>query len=990
MFQGSRVTCSLSLCVVLALAWGCISWHPGFADGVAFSAGVLNGQLTTSSPAQITTNGGPAVAQQDGLHSNAYDRIEVRKLRRLRGIQTLTLAAWVAPSKTPRSYETVLFKGERGATPPQIHFSLCLFDGIPEIKYMDAAGKWCGIMRNAGNLQCPGAAPVPLGQLPRVKARRWHHVAATFSAGKAAVYLDGMPMASGTGEMAELVPNSAPLVIGAGQAAGGGRAYLFPGLINDVLVLNHALAADEVQALYDEQRAGKPDGMIDIPRPAIEIAVEHAFETELPLVTDYVAKSPGVPLDTSKGVTVDRVADSMVLRIGDQPIYPVAMMPEPYVKDADITLSCRDFAAAGVDIYSEIFWSWMSPRDGAHSWWLGVGKYDFARIDARVKAVLDANPKALLLPRLKLNPPKWWLKAHPDHIVKYADGTPGPQVSLASREWTTLYSRMLRDIIGHMEASDYANRIFGYHPAGGGSSEWFWWGHNRGTIDSSPVAVARWREWLGERYRTDQALAAAWGNSEARLDAAMPPPPEARDHGKEVFLRLIPSERPWADYREFLSDTTAENIIESCRVAREACGGRKIAGVFYGYSMYCNNTLGFRGLRRVMVSPHVNFLCAPTSYSRRRGGQPGSHISAYNGSMRLHGKLYWDEADNRTHLFPGVVGYRTDTMQETLATLRRVVGHSLTRGTGLWYFLLAGNTTFHDQEIMTDIAAMKRICDEALTHNRAPAAEVAVFADEASMHLYDTGHPIAKHLGLRLLDELAQAGAPFDLYQLDDIANPELPDYRVYVFPNAFRKDEALHQAITRKVRRNGATVLWVYAPGFVGTDGGDIQRMQALTGLRIEVLADGVAPCALNGSEAHPVTSALSTPLQVSFPLVPAFSVIDDDATVLAHTDTCAGLAVREFPQWRSVYSLVPPDRELLLGLYRYAGVHIYCDTFDTIGASPDYLMIHTATAGRKKLRLPRACNVTELVTGRRVGKSVRTIREKLPKGVTRIYRLR
>jgi len=318
------------------------------------------------------------------------------------------------------------------------------------------------------------------------------------------------------------------------------------------------------------------------------------------------------------------------------------------------------------------------------------------------------------------------------------------------------------------------------------------------------------------------------------------------------------------------------------------------------------------------------------------------------------------------------------------------VGHSLTRGTGLWYFLLAGNTIFHDQEIMADIARMKELCDEALTHSRAPAAEVAVFADEASMQLCDTKHPMARELGTQLLDELARAGAPFDLYQLDDIADPRLPDYRLYVFPNAFRKDDALHQAITRKVCRNDATVLWVYAPGFAGTDGGDIERMRTLTGLQIEVLVDGIPASVLKKVRRHAVTSALSAPPECSFPLVPAFTVTDEGATVLAHADACAGLAVKEFPQWQSVYSLLPPARELLLGVYRYAGVHVYCDTFDTIGASRDYLMIHTATAGRKKLRLPEKRNVTELVTGEHVGSSVRTIRAKLPKGVTRIYRLR
>ena len=971
-----------------------------FAQGRAFgaegdvakqslSARVRDGVLTVSEGTQITINGVPAKAQKEGLLASAYDRIEVAALSQPLANGSLTLAAWVATAKPPRGYQTVLFKGDRSVAPQRIQFSLCLFDGIPELKYMDAAGKWRGIMRNGKNFVRPGGDPIPLAGLPRMKARNWHQVAATFSNGEISVYLDGKIVASGKDTMAELVPNAAPLTIGVGQSAGGGRDYLLPGLINNVLILNRALGPDEIRALHDAERASKPAGAVSVPRPPAETAAEHAFETTLPLVKEYEGRPAGTALNAAAGVTVERVAEGALLRIGGQLVYPMAMMPEPYVGDQDITRSCHDFAAAGVDLYSGIFWSWMTPRESAHSWWLGPGEYDFERIDARIRAILTANPKALVLPRLKLNPPRWWLTEHPDEMVAYADGKLGPQASMASREWTASYSRMLRDVIGHMEKSDYADRIFGYHPSGGGSSEWFWWGHGKGPIDFSPAAVARWREWLTTRYGDDQALAKAWGNPQARVATATPPAARARDHGKGAFLRLTPGERPWADYREFLSDTTSGSIAHACAVAKEACGNRKIVGVFYGYSMYCNNILGFRGLHRVMTSPGVDFLSAPTSYRTRRGGDPGAHISAYNGSMRLHGKLYWDEVDHRTHLFAGLVNYRTETIGETLATMRRSVGHSLTRGTGLWYFLLAGNTTFHDQQIMADIAHMKVICDKAIQHNRAPAAEVAVFADEASMHLYDTKHPMAAALGIQLLDELARAGAPYDLYLLEDIANAALPDYRVYVFPNAFRQDAKLHAAIKRKVRRNGATVLWTYAPGFAGTDGGDVARMAELTGIQIDCLPKGIPAGSLNEMKRHPITSGLTTPPACAFSLAPAFTVVDKQATVLARNKACAGLAVREFPAWRSVYSLLAPDRELLLGVYRYAGVHVYCDTFDTVGASRDYLMIHTASAGPKTLRLPQKCDVTEQISGKVVDKGIDTIHETLPKGETRIYRL-
>jgi hypothetical protein len=978
------MTLSLAFCVA-----GATAPAANAAAEPVFALRVRDGVLTTTPADALTVNGEMARPSGDGLLSSAFDELSVPVVPGLRGGETLSVAAWVAPASTPRSYQTILFRGDRSASPQRIHFSLCLFDGIPEFKYMDGAGRWHGLLRNGGLYLRPGRDALPLGELPKVQARRWHHVAATFSAGEVAVYLDGTVIASGSEEQKTLVPCDAPLMLGAGQGVGGRRAYLLPGLINDVLVFNEALSADAVAELYQRQRGAKDAGEVQIPKSSVELAVEHAFETTLPIVESYLDKPIGRALDTSRGVSVDHAARGAVLRIGDTSIYPMAMMPEPYVGDDAVTLSCRDFAAAGVDIYSDIFWSWMAPRDGAHSWWLGPGQYDFERIDARVRAVLAANPRGLFLPRLKLNPPKWWLETHPDHVVRYEDGTPGPQVSLASREWTALYSQLLRDVIGHMEAADYADRIIGYHPAGGGSSEWFWWGHNKGTVDFSPVAVARWRDWLRDTYGNDAALRVAWGDKKATLDAAMPSPAGARDNGVGVFLRLTPAQRAWCDYHRFLSEIVSENIVESCRIAKEACGGRKIAGVFYGYSMYCNNTLGFRGLARVMNSPHVDFLCAPTSYTARRGGDPGNHISAYNGSMRLHSKLYWDEADNRTHLYPGMVGYRTSTLAETLATLRRTVGHSLTRGSGLWYFLLAGNTTFHDQQIMADIARMKAVCDEALACDRAPAAQVAVFVDEEAMNLYDTRHPMTRELGIELLDELACAGAPFDLYLLPDIADPGLRDYRLYVFPNAFRNDEALCEAIRRKVCRNGATVLWVYAPGFADTSGGSVEASEDLTGIRLAALPGGMESASLTLSRDHEITSALRSDLSCSYALAPAFRIDDAAAVCLVEGPLGPALGVREFSDWRSVYSLLPPNRELLLGLYRYAGVHVYCDTFDVIGASRDYLMIHTATSGAKELRLPAACDATELITGRTVGQDIRVIRDELPAGVTRIYRL-
>jgi len=53
------------------------------------------------------------------------------------------------------------------------------------------------------------------------------------------------------------------------------------------------------------------------------------------------------------------------------------------------------------------------------------GGCDFAPIDALMKTFLDANPQALVLPRVDLTPPDWWMEKHPDAWMRHYDPATG-------------------------------------------------------------------------------------------------------------------------------------------------------------------------------------------------------------------------------------------------------------------------------------------------------------------------------------------------------------------------------------------------------------------------------------------------------------------------------------------------------------------------------------------------------------------------------------
>lgn len=935
-----------------------------------------------------SVSGAPRL-QQGAYVASPTLTAKVERLPGLRGTDELTACAWVAPAARPASYQTILYRGKRrGSSLQQIHFSLCLWEGRPELKFKDEKGRWHGVLRNGDRFLLGDGKAVQATDVPAVAARRWTHVAATFERGAIVLYLNGEPVLSGRSEVLRLTPNAHPLLVGSAESEAGHRAYVFDGLLDDVGLFDRALTADDVRTVVAAGKRAKPDGEVSVPA-YVPPGYDPEFTTTLRLVEAYKHRPPEPSAPPVMSATVESLTGVPTLHCNGSPLSAMAMMPEPYVPDDEITLSCRDFAAAGVRIVSEIFWTWSAGGNGCSGWWLGEGEYDFARIDRRFRAILAADPNAMILPRLKLNPPQWWLSSHPDEISREEDGTSGKQASLASLVWEEAYERMLRDVVRHIESSEYAGRIIGYHPAGGGSSEWFWWGKS-GRVDYSPAARRRFRGWLEERYQGEvQALRRAWGDNGLAFDTAEPPSVAFRRAAEQGVLRDPAKAQSVIDFRRFLSDMVSRNIVRSCRIVKEETGGKKLAGVFYGYSLYCVTQNGYQGLERVLASPHVDFLCSPTSYSRRRGGDPGGFVSAYTGSYRLHGKLYWDEVDTRTHLYPKYVSYRTEALDETLAVLQRACGYSLTKGTALWWFLLAGNATFHQEEIMADVARMSAACKRALGTDRSPVAEVAVFGDEESTLHVSGNHAFYAALLRDTLDELACMGAPFDVYHLSDAASPALPEYKVYVFLNAFRVSDEIRGALGRLLRRDGKTAVWVYAPGYIGERGFSEDGIHELTGIRLRAVdeeAEGViVPCAAQ----HPLTAGVSGGMESGPAIRPVFYVDDPGALVLGNTASRPSLAVKDHGEWRSVYSLLPLRKELLLAICRYAGVHVYSASLDPFFANRSYAMIHTASAGKKRIELPQRCDVWDALSENQVGQNTSTIEAALPAGVTRIYRL-
>ena len=115
---------------------------------------------------------------------------------------------------------------------------------------------------------------------------RWYHLAATYNGVEFVSYEDGVPCGSRS-ESGGLATNDRPLLIGRGY--GPRHGLHFPGVIDELMIFNHALSGDQINSLRDSQdehhRSTRTDGQDDLTAIAPEVKtpeVSAPKKTEVP------------------------------------------------------------------------------------------------------------------------------------------------------------------------------------------------------------------------------------------------------------------------------------------------------------------------------------------------------------------------------------------------------------------------------------------------------------------------------------------------------------------------------------------------------------------------------------------------------------------------------------------------------------------------------------------------------------------------------------
>jgi hypothetical protein len=733
------------------------------------------------------------------------------------------------------------------------------------------------------------------------------------------------------------------------------------------------------------------------------------------------------------------------LLVNGEPVPPMAMTTQ-----TEDPVYLAALGKAGVRLFYEIC---ATP-------WLDPGSVQ--ALSRRLEVLVRSAPRALVILRVSLHPPMSWIREHPEELVTYEDGSrvaanphdflwPGydkgvPNVySLHSARWREDAGKAVAELIRVLDATPYADHIIGFFLAAGGTSEWYTMAgtmnRERGIVsDYSAAFRLEFGRLLKEKYGTEAALRSAWGDRRASFaDPAIPDyasrrvstidedllkieadsylPPDATADSATVgsFLDADRHQRT-ADFYEAWHRGTADSIVHFARILKEVTENRRVVGAFYG-SYGCTHFFEsgtVSGVLRILDSGVVDFLAAPGLYENRlpRGYTAQREMQD---SFLLRKRIFVVEEDTRTYRasqinrdFTG-----THTLRDTVDVMKRDFGRNVCEELHAWWFDMAPKGGWYDDPAILDLMRRQQeLAAFSYGGERTKANEIALIYDEESTRYVSNLSSVDVCHWFRQM-EVHRIGAPVDYYFHNDLAHPGMPDYRLYIFVNVYHLDDQERAELDHKVKRKGATALWLYAPGFINPDRKprlSAEHVAELVGMRmgmeaspwigrftVERAAHPILahsdPDRIYGFFDRPVLSFLwngSTPPNTR--LYPLFYPDDTAAVTLGRFQAIdrPALAMREFPEWRSVYCGAKVIRsDLISSIARYAGCHIYCSSDECLYANRRFVVIHAKDTGRKELRFPRACSPFEVYEKRSYGSGIREVALEMRAGETLMFHL-
>lgn len=662
--------------------------------------------------------------------------------------------------------------------------------------------------------------------------------------------------------------------------------------------------------------------------------------------------------------------------------------------------------------------------------WINEGKYNYNEIDKKIERVIEKDPKSLIVIQTNMNTPDWWNKLHPEELTLYIDGDKKlndrttPQ-SYASDLWWKEGGKALEVFVKHTRKK-YSDNIIGFSLGVGFAGEWHKDLAQEGIPwDYSSNMVKKFRSWVREKYNNNlNELRKSWKNKSIDFDQIKIPDPRRHIKGDLYMFHDPAKSQNVIDYFLFRSNLVINTAIHFCTVAKKAGDDGTIIGLvsigyimdqmpgaffseerFINYDKNMTHNWSQSNLYKLLQSKNVDFIGGWTCNLYRSIGGDASSVTVPE-SIMLHDKLYHSEFDARTYLAGDRLGRATD-VKESIEVNRRDFLNVWLKGAGkvaanlgpgTWYWPnVPLKDWYDDKNIVNDMALTQRIAEKSMELDRSPFADIAVVVDEQSQAYHTISDYLMYPLTTKLKTyELVRIGAPYHTYLLDDILySDKIPNYKFYIFINAFNLDRKRREILKKKLMKNRNVLLWIYASGI--SDGNRLagRNISDITGIKTILDDEQWGLNVTVSNYEHIFTHNLETNLTFGTDNLvgPVVFAKDSNAIVLgkihySNGRSEAGFCVKHFKDYTSVWvgaPLIPA--KILRNIAKYAGVHIFNSESDVLYANSNFVSLHTLRAGNRKINLPYNSDIIDVFEGRIVATNTNSFVDFVPANITKLY---
>lgn len=585
--------------------------------------------------------------------------------------------------------------------------------------------------------------------------------------------------------------------------------------------------------------------------------------------------------------------------------------------------------------------------------------WNFSRLDEALKRIVTNDPKGFILLRIDLSRECLTEYYESSEHVRYADGSYGDQVSIASEAWQRSAKEILTTTINYIKENvGYASRVIGYNFTAGGGREWFQYNFVENGVDVSNANLHKFTTWLKEKY------------GEA--------PPIDEIYTKLGNGWIIGTDRVYytratdpivMDYFDYYNEMVAEVIGEFAALIKKASNRKAIVGIYYGYQLELPDARsGHFALNTILSNPDIDFLTSPVCYQNRNEGGFGAEMTLID-AIHSRGKLYFYECDfrsphNSLDQYIGEGINKSITNHDYLVQVfRRQLGYQILRGSGGWTYDLAGRGWYDNVDFWKEINHLTGLYRSYERFRPAPTPEVVLIVNEEGLKYASDPWKINKYMMNYLRDELYKASVQFGTYTLHDLLEGRVPESaKLHFMVGMLDIDDNLANELAEMLHKKGKTTVWFWDFGQT------IQPIvRYLTGMTLGRTNHKVLPkisLTKNGRDKLHIRRNLQYPIEKKH-RINYLASNTEGVEIWGKTEKYPTLVSHPVNGSKQVfYGSYSIKADLIISLAKDAGVHLFSESQDPILANSNMVVFHATREGKKQLIFPDKVDVYDYYT--------------------------